>query len=91
MPAVNAPTNAAAAGGNETRSTSSNLRVFASAPITAAEAASLTGHDDRAQCLDAARAVRFYPLHGLVRPVPRPPAVRGVHLVDGIAEVLVAD
>ena len=35
--------------------------------------------------------VRFYPLHGLVRPVPRPPAVRGVHLVDGIAEVLVAD
>ena len=43
MPAVNAPTNAAAAGGNETRSTSSNLRVFASAPITAAEAASLTG------------------------------------------------
>ena len=48
-------------------------------------------HDDRAQCLDAARAVRFYPLHGLVRPVPRPPAVCGVHLVNGISEVLVAD
>lgn len=38
-PAVNAPINAAAAGGNAARSTSSSLNVLAMAPITAADAA----------------------------------------------------
>ena len=43
IPAVNAPMNAAAAGGIADRSTSSSLSVFATAPIIAAVAASLTG------------------------------------------------
>lgn len=42
IPAVNAPMTAAAAGGIADRSTSSSLSVFATAPIIAAVAASLT-------------------------------------------------
>ena len=42
-PAVNAPTNAAAAGGNAVRSTSSNRNVLAIAPIPAATAARRVG------------------------------------------------
>ena len=43
IPAKSAPTKAAAAGGNEARSTSSSRRVLATAPISAAVAASFHG------------------------------------------------